>query len=87
MKELMVKTDKLIGLLGHKVSGRISDVYGQNEAYVGYFRKFGNVVILDAQNTHVLPLDLLVLPGGRDVNPANYGAAPQLETQAPDLEY
>lgn len=77
----------LIGLLGHKHSGTGQLGYGQNAAYVGYFRRFGDVIILDAQCETTLPLDLLVLPGGRDVNPANYGQAPWLQTQAPDLEY
>lgn len=77
----------LIGLLGHKHKGHGADGYGQNEAYVEYFRKFGDVIILDAQCEAVLPLDLLVLPGGRDVNPMNYGQKPGMTTQAPDLEY
>lgn len=77
----------LIGILGHKHAGEYQDGYGQNLKYIGYFRKFGDVIILDAQNERVMDIDLLVLPGGRDVNPENYGAKPHIETQAPDLEY
>lgn len=76
----------LIGILGHKHTGRI-DGYGQNEAYIEYFREFGNVIILDAQCDEVMPIDLLVLPGGRDVNPLRYGQKPNRYTQSPDLEY
>lgn len=80
----MKNNNKLIGILGHKVGEK---GYGQNAAYIGYFRQFGDVIILDAQCKTILPLDMLVLPGGRDVHPRRYGEAPWLETQAPDLEY
>lgn len=77
----------LIGLLGHQHSGKFNNGYGQNAAYVEYFRTFGDVIIIDSQCEAVLNVDLLVLPGGRDVNPMNYGQKPLLDTQAPDLEY
>jgi gamma-glutamyl-gamma-aminobutyrate hydrolase PuuD len=77
----------LIGLLGHQHSGRFNPGYGQNAAYVEYFRQFGDVIIIDAQCDQVIPVDLLVLPGGRDVNPMNYKQKPLIGTQSPDLEY
>ena len=83
----MNNNNKLIGLLGHKHSGAYRDAYGQNEAYVEYFRKFGDVIIIDAQCERVIDCDLLVLPGGRDVNPLLYGQKPGMTTQSPDLEY
>lgn len=77
----------LIGILAHKHMGEHQPGYGQNEAYLAYFRQFGNVIMIDAQNEEVMPIDLLVLPGGRDVNPLLYGEKPHRFTQAPDLEY
>lgn len=77
----------LVGILGHKHSGRHNDGYGQNEAYVELFRKYGDVIIIDSQCETVIPVDLLVLPGGRDVNPMRYNQKPHMETQPPDLEY
>lgn len=83
----MTETKKLIGILGHHHAGRNQPGYGQNVEYIRYFRQFGEVIIIDAQCEIVLPLDLLVLPGGRDVNPMNYGQKPGIYTQSPDLEY
>jgi len=77
----------LVGLLGHKHSGQYNDGYGQNEAYIEFFRKYGDVIIIDSQCETVIPVDLLVLPGGRDVNPIRYGEKPGMQTQPPDLEY
>lgn len=78
---------KLIGLLGHKHSGEFNPGYGQNRAYVEFFRQFGDVIIIDAQAERTFDLDLLVLPGGRDVNPLRYNQRPHVTTQSPDLEY
>jgi putative glutamine amidotransferase len=77
----------LIGLLGHKHAGKFNDGYGQNEAYIEFFRKYGDIIIIDAQCETVIPVDLLILPGGRDVNPSRYGQKPGMTTQPPDLEY
>lgn len=77
-----------IGILAHKHTGRHQDGYGQNEAYIEYFRRFGNVIMVDAQADVAFPfIDLLVLPGGADVNPMRYGEKPHRMTQKPDLEY
>lgn len=77
----------LIGLLGHQHAGNYNKGYGQNAAYVEFFRQYGDVIIIDSQCEQVIPVDLLVLPGGRDVNPERYGQKPLLDTQSPDLEY
>lgn len=81
------KKHMLIGLLGHQHAGRYNPGYGQNAAYVDYFRTFGDVIIIDSQCEQVIPVDLLVLPGGRDVNPLRYNQKPLTTTQTPDLEY
>jgi gamma-glutamyl-gamma-aminobutyrate hydrolase PuuD len=77
----------LIGILGHQHSGNYNNGYGQNAAYVEFFRQYGDVIIIDSQCEQVIPVDLLILPGGRDVNPERYGQKPLLGTQSPDLEY
>lgn len=83
-----MKQDKpLIGILAHKHSGMYQPGYGQNEAYLAYFRQFGDIIMIDPQNDRVMNIDLLVLPGGRDVNPLKYGQKPHPKTQSPDLEY
>lgn len=78
---------RVIGVLGHKHSGTFQPGYGQNEKYIEFFRQFGDVIIIDAQSDNVFPVDLLVLPGGADVNPLRYGEKPHITTQKPDLEY
>lgn len=87
LKDKLEANKPLIGILGHKHKGYSQRGYGQNAAYIHFFRKFGNVIILDALCNVVIPVDLLVLPGGADVNPLNYGQMPDMTTQAPDLEY
>lgn len=83
----MTNKRRLIGLLGHKHSGTYNPGYGQNAAYVEFFRQYGDVIIIDAQCETVIPVDLLVLPGGRDVLPMRYGQKPKMATQVPDVEY
>lgn len=55
-----------------------------NNAYVDYFQNFGNVLLL-TNNSPILDLDLLVIPGGADVNPLRYGEVPSLHTQKPNI--
>lgn len=86
LKEKLVGKNLLIGIVGHKHNGRQLG-YGNNARYIQFFRNFGNVVILDALCDTTLPLDLLVLPGGADVNPDVYGHKPHITTGSPDLEY
>jgi len=84
----MSKTKTLIGILGHNHTGKYQPGYGQNAAYVHFARSFdADVVIIDAANETILPVDLLILPGGRDVNPLRYGQKPHYMTDNPDMEY
>jgi gamma-glutamyl-gamma-aminobutyrate hydrolase PuuD len=62
----------LIGILGHSHTGKYQPGFGQNSKYMQFARQFGDVVIIDPTCQTVLPLDLLILPGGKDVNPLNY---------------
>lgn len=74
----------LVGILGHVVG----DAYGQNAPYIEFARDFGNVIILDAGMEEPMEdLDILILPGGRDVSPIRYGKRPYLTTQNPDIQY
>lgn len=56
-----------------------------NQAYVTYFRQFGEVILIDPANQNVQDVDLLVLPGGADVNPLNYNEFPHALTGKPNL--
>jgi len=76
----------LIGILSHSHNGNQPGI-GCNAAYVNYFRQKGNVILIDPINEEPLDVDLLVLPGGRDVNPVRYGEAPHINTQNPDVYY
>lgn len=80
---------KTIGIVTHITdpSGNTPS-FGLNAAYLQYFRQFGNIILIDSCNTDVIKgLDLLVLPGGRDVNPIRYGESPHVKTQNPDIQY
>lgn len=62
------------------------NLYGLHSMYVEYFRQFGNVILIDAGNNGVVPVDLLVLPGGADVNPVRYGEVPSTHTGNPNVQ-
>ena len=61
---------KQISIVGN-VNGE--DQLWLNRAYVNYFSQYGNVSIVDPFSNELKETDLLVLPGGSDVNPARYG--------------
>lgn len=63
-------TQKLIGMPGWTYDGR----FGVSIAYIEFMARFGLPVILTPQHQENPPeLDLLVLPGGGDINPFTYG--------------
>lgn len=74
----------LVGVLGHIES---DSKFGINSKYIEFARKFGEPIIIDAASKAVLPIDILLLPGGRDVNPVRYGEAPEIYTQNSDPYY
>ena len=53
--------------------------------YHDFAEQFGEVILLTHRNEPVEDLDLLILPGGADVNPAVYGKSPFWLTQRPDI--
>lgn len=64
-----------------KKIGIVSSLLGSNvgipSTYVHFLSQFGKVVFVDALNDEIdETLDLLVLPGGADVNPARYNEMP-----------
>lgn len=78
----------LIGILAHAHLGKYQPGYGQNAMYVEFARSFdADVIMIDPHNENAIPVDLLILPGGRDVNPLRYGQRPSVMTDSPDMEY
>lgn len=75
---------KTIGILGNVNS---EDQIWVNRAYVGYFNEFGRTTIIDPWSQNVENVDLLVLPGGSDVNPARYGAPYYPSVSLPNRAY
>lgn len=59
--------------------------FGSTIPYIRFAERFGEVVPLMPSHTVREDLDLLIIPGGLDVNPANYGETPHYFTGKPDL--
>lgn len=59
--------------------------FGSTIPYIAYAGRFGEVVPLMPEHTVREDLDLLILPGGPDVNPLNYGETPGYYTGKPDM--
>jgi putative glutamine amidotransferase len=73
---------KTIGIVGYRNSQQNS--FGIGITYAQYFSEFGNVrIIMPWEN--LTDVDLLVLPGGADLNPASYGEEPGFRTGDSDV--
>lgn len=58
-----------------------------NAAYLNFISSFGQVVpIMPLDNRVNEDIDLLILPGGADINPEMYGETPSFFTQNPNLQ-
>jgi gamma-glutamyl-gamma-aminobutyrate hydrolase PuuD len=61
------------------------NAFGVTKNYISYGQKFGKVVLL-LPNREIDPtLDLIILPGGMDVNPFMYDEAPSVYTTSTDV--
>lgn len=72
----------LIGIPGWSLG---DNSFGAGKAYMQYLSNFGDVLILPMTPTIFKEIDLLVLPGGKDVLSDNYGEAPGYFNTDPDL--
>ncbi len=66
------------------------DSYGVDLNYVKYFQKWGDVELI----TGLIPvekwmdrIDILVVPGGLDVDPRRYGEKPMSNTSNPNIDF
>lgn len=73
---------KKIGIVGWKTG---DNSFGATIPYLNYFSKFGQIEILLPSKEIRKDLDLLVLPGGLDVNPTSYGEVPSFHTSNQDV--
>ena len=63
-----------------------SDMIGVPLSYAQYIRNFGGEIILLTPTSSIHDeIDLLILPGGYDVDPERYGEIPEYNTGSPDL--
>lgn len=80
------------------IPGKPSEIetFGVRKNYIDFFQQFGAVVVTapDVHSTEILDalkdqIKLIVLPGGADVSPMNYGIMPSVFTGKSDpfLEY
>lgn len=77
----------LIGVLSHSHAGKYQQGFGQNAKYIQFARRFGDVIMIDPVCKTVLPLDLLILPGGKDVNPLHYSEHVDSSVTLIDYDY
>lgn len=71
----------IIGIFGWKTG---DNSYGCGISYMQYLSSYGIVKILTVEEPIDERIDLIVVPGGADVDPARYGAVPHLYTSKPD---
>jgi putative glutamine amidotransferase len=76
---------KKIGIIGTQQN----EIFGVPTKYMEWASQFGELIILSPQNNMQENLDLLILPGGGDINPMTYGKTPfyNLGRSNPYLEY
>jgi putative glutamine amidotransferase len=77
---------KRIGIVGWSTGDKS---FGISKPYLNYFSQFGLVQILGPSEMIDENIDLLVLPGGKDINPARYNQQPSVYNtdQNPSLEF
>ncbi len=73
---------KKIGIVGWNTG---ENSFGVTKPYLSWLRQFGDVEIITPKLEIVEDLDLLILPGGMDMNPSTYGAVPDYNTSNTDV--
>lgn len=73
---------KLIGIPGWDL--KAGEHFGVSMPYLVWIQNFGTPVIL-TPNSYLEDVDLIVLPGGADVNPERYNQVPHLYTSKPNI--
>lgn len=76
---------KVIGVVSNYQNDE--DRFWINAAYSKYFSQFGFVTLIDPYQKEVEDVDLLVLPGGSDVNPSRYNNPWHREVGLPNRAY
>jgi putative glutamine amidotransferase len=72
----------IIGILGWKVG---DEIFGVTSPYYQYASYFGRPRIISIEEDVDDRINLLILPGGADVNPERYGQSPKWNTSKSDL--
>lgn len=75
-------SNKKIGIVGWKVG---ENSFGVTLPYAEYLSRLGELVIIHPNMNIIKDLDLLVLPGGADVDPTRYNQQPSLYTGNPNI--
>lgn len=74
---------KKIGIVGWRTG---DNSFGVTLPYLQFASKYGKAeIITPAKEDDIRDLDLLILPGGMDVNPSNYGEVPGYFTSHTDV--
>lgn len=74
---------KIIGILGWKVG---DNSYGATSTYLDFISKFGTPkIIMPEEQPEDMNIDVLLLPGGQDLNPHSYGQVPGYSTGDTDV--
>jgi len=72
---------KIIGIVGWKIDGG----FGVTTPYLEWISQFGIPRIIMPMEDFIPEIDLLVLPGGLDINPTSFGEAPGFKTSNIDV--
>lgn len=64
---------------------KTADTIGVTIPYLAYIEKFGDPIIISPWDGIRTDIDLLVLPGGADINPNTYDQIPGVHAQNPDI--
>lgn len=78
----MSKETKKIGIVGWNLG---DNSFGVTKPYLTWLSQFGDVEILTPKKGIIADLDLLVLPGGLDIQPSTYNEVPDYYTSNTDV--